>query len=81
MAHGWGQEITEAPPAAAEAVTTATARPSIRWRWHPWCCRSPRPRWPQQVTVTLVSGSHAAELHTLTPDQLLDLQANEDLTN
>ncbi len=31
--------------------------------------------------MTLVSGSHAAELHTLTPDQLLDLQANEDLTN
>ena len=32
----------------------------------------------QQVTVTLISDSHTAELHTLSPDQLLDLQASED---
>jgi hypothetical protein len=31
----------------------------------------------QQITVYLVTGSHTAGLHTLTPDQLLDLQAGE----
>ena len=32
----------------------------------------------QHVTVRVISHGHAAELRTLTPDQLLDLLADED---
>jgi hypothetical protein len=35
----------------------------------------------QQVTVYLMSHSHPVELTTLAPDQLLDLLADENLTN
>jgi hypothetical protein len=45
LARSRGHEITSTP-AEARRHPGPTARSSTRWRWHPSCCRSLRPRWP-----------------------------------
>lgn len=109
MAHGWGQEIAEAPSAVAEAGTIhhgddkavdpvalaslVLSIPSAALAVQDLADRiRKRSRAKelidhaqhlaaQQVTVTLITGNRAVELHALTPDQLLDLPADEDVAS